>query len=61
LAAPEKGPEFFVEFCTVAKLSSTCSATFGLSGIGSVITQVVANADVGGLDGQVGHKVYKSF
>ena len=55
LAAPDKGPEFFIEFCTIAKLSSTCNTTFGLSsGLGSVITQVVANADVGGLDGQVG-------
>lgn len=62
LAAPDKGPEFFIEFCTIAKLSSTCNTTYGLSsGLGSVITQVVANADVGGLDGQVGHKSYNSF
>lgn len=55
LAAPDKGPEFFIEFCTIAKLSSTCKTMFGLSsGLGSIVTQVVANADVGGLDGQVG-------
>jgi hypothetical protein len=53
LAAPDQGPEFFIEFCTIANISSTCSTTYGLSsGLGSVITQVVANADVGGLDGQ---------
>ena len=62
LAAPDKGPEFFIEFCTIAKLSSTCNTTYGLStGIGSVITQVVANADVGGLDGQVGTQKLQIF
>ena len=62
LAAPDKGPEFFIEFCTITKLSSTCNTTYGLTtGIGSVITQVVANADVGGLDGQVGQQNCKSF
>ena len=54
LAAPDKGPEFFVALCTITKLSSTCNATFGpSSGISAILTQVVANADVGGLDGQV--------
>ncbi|KAF8167475.1 Metallo-dependent phosphatase-like protein [Crassisporium funariophilum] len=52
LAAPENGPTFFIELCNTLKLSSTCNVTYGLSGIGSVITQVIANADVGGYDGQ---------
>lgn len=52
LTAPEHGPEFFAHFCNTFKLSSTCNVTYSLSGIGSVITQVIANADVGGYDGQ---------
>ncbi|KNZ72246.1 Sphingomyelin phosphodiesterase [Termitomyces sp. J132] len=52
LAAPERGPDLFVDICNTLKLSSTCEATFGLLGIGSVITQVVANFDAGGFDGQ---------
>jgi hypothetical protein len=56
LAAPERGPDLVVVLCGVLKLSSTCEATFGRhgTGMGAVITQVVANADVGGYDGQVG-------
>ncbi|KAF8913262.1 Metallo-dependent phosphatase-like protein [Gymnopilus junonius] len=53
LASPSNGPEFFIQFCNTFKLSSTCNVTYGqFSGIGSVVTQVVANADVGGYDGQ---------
>lgn len=56
LAAPERGPDLVVVLCSVLKLSSTCEATFGMrgSGLGAVITQVIANADIGGYDGQVG-------
>lgn len=56
LTAPEHGPEFFAHFCNTFKLSSTCNVTYSLSGIGSVITQVIANADVGGYDGQASIK-----
>ncbi|KAF4604855.1 hypothetical protein EYR40_003637 [Pleurotus pulmonarius] len=52
LAAPKQGPAFAVRLCDHFKFSSTCSTTFGPLGTGGVITQVVANADVGGLDGQ---------
>ena len=55
LAAPDKSPEFFIEFCIITNNSNTCESMLGLSsGVGSAITQAVANADVGGLDGQVG-------
>jgi sphingomyelin phosphodiesterase len=56
LAAPERGPDLVVVLCGTLKLFSTCEATFGRqgSGLGAVITQVVANADIGGYDGQVG-------
>ncbi|KAF5374831.1 hypothetical protein D9758_000568 [Tetrapyrgos nigripes] len=53
LAAPEEGPRLAVELCNHFKFSSTCETTYGLLGIGSVITQVVSNADVGALDGQM--------
>ncbi|KAF9270730.1 sphingomyelin phosphodiesterase, partial [Marasmius fiardii PR-910] len=53
LAVPEEGPKLAVELCEFFKFSSTCETTFDLFGIGSVVTQVVANADVGGLDGQM--------
>ncbi|KDR85605.1 hypothetical protein GALMADRAFT_234571 [Galerina marginata CBS 339.88] len=53
LATPANGPAFIIQFCETFKLSSTCNVTYGqFSGIGSVVTQVVANADVGGYDGQ---------
>ncbi|KAG7099737.1 hypothetical protein E1B28_001552 [Marasmius oreades] len=53
LAAPAEGPKLAVELCEYFKLSNTCESTFGRLGIGSVITQVVANADASGLDGQM--------
>jgi len=53
LAAPEEGPRLAVELCEHFQFSSTCGTTFSRLGIGAVITQVVSNADVGGLDGQV--------
>ncbi|KJA28633.1 hypothetical protein HYPSUDRAFT_34088 [Hypholoma sublateritium FD-334 SS-4] len=53
LATPSNGPAFFIEFCNVFHLASNCAVMYGqFSGIGSVITQVIANADTGGYDGQ---------
>ncbi|ESK92126.1 ser thr protein phosphatase family protein [Moniliophthora roreri MCA 2997] len=53
LASPEEGPRLAVELCEFFGFSSTCGTTFSILGIGSVITQVVSNADVGGYDGQM--------
>ncbi|KAK7465530.1 hypothetical protein VKT23_005504 [Stygiomarasmius scandens] len=53
LAAPEEGPRLAVELCEHFQFSTTCGTTFSRLGIGAVITQVVSNADVGGLDGQM--------
>ncbi|RDB29530.1 Sphingomyelin phosphodiesterase [Hypsizygus marmoreus] len=52
LAAPEQAPKLVVALCDFLKLSKTCSATHGAQGLGSVITQVLANANVAGYDGQ---------
>ncbi|KAH9486374.1 Sphingomyelin phosphodiesterase B [Psilocybe cubensis] len=53
LATPANGPEFFVHFCEIFNITSACEVTYGqFTGVGSVLTQVVANADVGGYDGQ---------
>ncbi|KAG6919046.1 hypothetical protein DXG01_009756 [Tephrocybe rancida] len=52
LAAPEHGPDLFVTICNTLKLSSTCGATYAKAGIGAVVTQVVANMNAGGYDGQ---------
>ncbi|KAJ6486083.1 sphingomyelin phosphodiesterase [Mycena vitilis] len=53
LAAPEQGPELAVQLCFHFKFSSTCGTTYSRLALGSVITQVVANANVGGYDGQL--------
>lgn len=55
LAAPHEGPALAIELCKYFDYSKTCEDTYALSGSGksSVITQVLANADVGGYDGQV--------
>ena len=60
LAAPDQGPAFFVFLCQQFKLSSTCNTTFGATTFGPVLTQVLANADVTGYDGQVTSFVFKS-
>ncbi|KAJ7757507.1 sphingomyelin phosphodiesterase [Mycena metata] len=52
LAAPEQGPSLAVELCFHFKFSSTCGTSFSRLALGSVITQVIANANVGGYDGQ---------
>ncbi|KAL5520508.1 hypothetical protein ACEPAG_9732 [Sanghuangporus baumii] len=53
LASPEQGPAAVVGLCEAFKLSSSCSTAFGKLDLGSVITQVVAFADVEGYDGQM--------
>jgi sphingomyelin phosphodiesterase len=53
LAAPEQGPTLAVELCKRFNFSASCENTYSRTNLGSVITQVVANADVGGYDGQV--------
>lgn len=53
LAAPEEGPALAVELCEAFAFSTTCSTDYSVLSLGSVITQVIANADVGGYDGQV--------
>lgn len=53
MAAPEEGPALAVRVCEHFNFNSDCATQFGILSLGSVITQVVANADVGGLDGQV--------
>ncbi|KAG6897504.1 hypothetical protein C0992_000934 [Termitomyces sp. T32_za158] len=52
LAVPKHGPDVMVDICNTLKLSTTCEATFGPLADGSVITQVAANMDAGGYDGQ---------
>ncbi|CAL1693975.1 unnamed protein product [Somion occarium] len=53
MAAPDQGPALAVALCNHFKFNSDCATEFGLLALGSVITQVVANADVGGFDGQM--------
>jgi sphingomyelin phosphodiesterase len=53
LAAPEQAPPFFVFLCQQFKLSSSCNSTYSATTLGPVLTQVVANANISGYDGQV--------
>ncbi|KAK7058586.1 hypothetical protein VNI00_002222 [Paramarasmius palmivorus] len=53
LAAPEEVPGLAVELCEFFGFSSTCGTTYSILGIGSVITQVISNADAAGYDGQM--------
>lgn len=53
LAAPEEGPAFAVRVCEHFNFNKDCATQFGIFQLGSVVTQVIANSDVGGLDGQV--------
>jgi sphingomyelin phosphodiesterase len=53
MAAPQEAPSLVVAACQRFKLSNNCEASYGRQGLGSVLTQVLANADVGGYDGQV--------
>lgn len=56
LAAPEQVPDMIVTLCNDFAFSATCTDSFGALSYGSAITQVLANADVGGYDGQVGFR-----
>ncbi|PIL31549.1 hypothetical protein GSI_06251 [Ganoderma sinense ZZ0214-1] len=53
LAAPELGPELAVRVCEHFNFNSDCATQYGIFSLGSVVTQVIAAADVGGLDGQM--------
>lgn len=53
LAAPEEGPAAVVGLCNALQISSDCSTTLGPLALGNVVTQVLANADTAGYDGQV--------
>ncbi|KAF9469756.1 sphingomyelin phosphodiesterase [Collybia nuda] len=54
LTVPEKTPDLLVALCNLLKLASpaACTDNYSRLGVGAVITQVLANADVGGYDGQ---------
>ncbi|OCH90081.1 hypothetical protein OBBRIDRAFT_812864 [Obba rivulosa] len=52
LAAPQETPNLVVLLCEKLDLSSNCEDEFGPLTLGSTLTQVLANADVGGYDGQ---------
>ena len=55
LAAPEQGNSIAVALCLVLGLADSedaCELLFGAPGLGNVVTQVLANADVAGYDGQ---------
>ena len=55
MAAPEQGNNISVALCLALGLASSeeaCEIGFGAPGLGNVVTQVLANADVGGYDGQ---------
>jgi hypothetical protein len=53
MASPSQGPALAVALCHRFNFNSDCDTMFGILGIGAIVTQVVANADVGGFDGQV--------
>ncbi|KAI0273987.1 Metallo-dependent phosphatase [Russula aff. rugulosa BPL654] len=52
-AAPEQTPLFFVFLCQQFRLSSSCNSTYSATTLGPVLTQVVANANISGYDGQL--------
>ncbi|KAJ7292749.1 sphingomyelin phosphodiesterase [Mycena rebaudengoi] len=53
MASPENGPTLAVQLCFHFKFSSDCGTTFSKLNRGGLITQVIANANVGGYDGQM--------
>ncbi|KAJ7110353.1 Metallo-dependent phosphatase [Mycena crocata] len=53
MASPENGPALAVQLCLHFSFSTTCETTFGRLALGSVITQVISNANAGGYDGQL--------
>ncbi|KAF8079019.1 Metallo-dependent phosphatase-like protein [Lyophyllum atratum] len=52
LAAPDQGPSLAMALCDLLKLAPSCNASYGKQGLGAVITQVIANMNAGGYDGQ---------
>ncbi|KDQ63152.1 hypothetical protein JAAARDRAFT_188759 [Jaapia argillacea MUCL 33604] len=52
LTTPDQGPALVVALCEYFNYSKTCETSYGPLALGPVITQVIANADVGGYDGQ---------
>ncbi|KAI0654136.1 sphingomyelin phosphodiesterase [Cubamyces menziesii] len=53
MAAPEQGPTLVVRLCEHFGYKKDCNTEYGISGVGQIITQAIAHADVGGLDGQM--------
>ncbi|KAF9222290.1 hypothetical protein BS17DRAFT_755972 [Gyrodon lividus] len=53
MASPEQGPLLAEAACEYFDYSTTCYDEYSVLALGSVFTQVVALADVGGYDGQV--------
>ncbi|KAF8204403.1 Metallo-dependent phosphatase [Mycena galopus ATCC 62051] len=53
MASPESGPELAVQLCFHFNFNSACGTQYSRLTLGSVITQVIANANVGGYDGQM--------
>lgn len=53
LAAPEYGPDIVIVLCETFGLSSDCPTSYGRLALGSPFTQVLARADVLGIDGQM--------
>ncbi|KAG6333055.1 hypothetical protein ID866_6032 [Astraeus odoratus] len=56
LSVPEQGPNLAVALCEHFNYSSTCVENYGPLALGPVFTQVLAYADVGGYDGEVGNQ-----
>ncbi|OCH87481.1 sphingomyelin phosphodiesterase [Obba rivulosa] len=52
MAEPEQGPPLAVQICNQFNFNPNCEGQYGILGAGSPITQAIANADVGGYDGQ---------
>ncbi|OBZ68610.1 Sphingomyelin phosphodiesterase 2 [Grifola frondosa] len=52
MAAPEQGPALAVQLCEHFSFNKDCATQYSVDTIGAVVTQVIANADVGGFDGQ---------
>lgn len=52
LAAPSEGPALAVALCNHFQFNTDCEGEYGINDFGSVLTQVTANADAAGLDGE---------
>ncbi|TFY56866.1 hypothetical protein EVJ58_g7375 [Rhodofomes roseus] len=63
MAAPEQAPNLAVRLCEYFNYSTTldCETTYGIYTLGSVMTQTIAAADVGGYDGQAICSVFLSL